>query len=159
MATALVNHSDTSLYRTDDESIAALLTLVETGLVTMNDKKIAPLVAGLEASDSIVKTAPLWRSDQTLANLRGNLAGLQKLLIETGLADAASASDDLDFEFRTAATMLDAADKALTEGNTKKAHDRLEALGSIVSGLNEQVLGSVAPALGVETGFNSGDGD
>ncbi len=159
VAAALINHSDTSLYRSDDESIAALLTLVETGLVAVHDKKIVPVVGGLEDTGSIIKTAPLWRSDQTLANLRGNLAGLQSLLVSVGLADAADASDDLDFEFRTAGTMLDAAEDALVDGDTETARSRLEALSSIVAGLNDQVLGSVAPALGVETGFNSGDGD
>ena len=155
----LQTYSDAALYRSSTEVVAALLTLVEAGLYAVREQKVMPLVEGLEESGEIVKTAPLWRSEQTLANIRGNLDGLKRLLVDAGLAGAAQLGDDLAFELRTAETMLDAADEALAMGDTTTARDRLEALDAITLSLGEVLLGSIAPALGVQTGFNSGDGD
>ena len=155
----LQSYSEAALYRSSSEVIAALLTLVEAGLYAVREQKVMPLVEGLDQSGEIVRTAPLWRSEQTLANIRGNLDGLKRLLVDAGLAGPAQLGDDLAFEMRTAGTMLDAAEEALASGDVKTARDRLDALDAITLSLSEVLLGSVAPALGVQTGFNSGDGD
>lgn len=148
-----------SLYRTSEESVAAVLTVVKNSLSVMTEKKLPPLLVAFKESDAVPKSAPFWRSKQTLQNLRGNLLGVERLLLGAELAQSTNTEDQIAFELRTGLTMLDAAAAALSSADGRTARDRLAALQSILLGINTTVVDVIAPRLGVVTGFNAGDGD
>ncbi|MEE9319790.1 MAG: imelysin family protein [Granulosicoccus sp.] len=159
VAWQLQHDQEGSLYRTAEESIAAVLTVVESTLQSMTGKKISLLIAALENSGTIPKNAPFWRSNQALNNLRGNLTGVQRLLIDSSLAQSADAEEQIAFELNTGFTMLDAAGSAIADGDAPTARKRLAALQSILQGLSASVTDIIASNLGVVTGFNAEDGD
>lgn len=148
-----------SLYRSRTEAMTAMLTLSESALISLSDKKLSMILKGLEQSEAIPKSAPFWRSDMTLSHLAGNLNAIENLLRDGGFATVAGVESPLKFEFRTARAMLDAAKEAYGVGDIETMSSRLLAVQLIVDGLRTMVLETISPAFGVVTGFNSSDGD
>lgn len=158
-AQALLQPQPQGDYRNHTESLAALLTVAESALVAMGDKKLRALDRGLEQLGELPKSAPFWRSGQTLNNLRRNLEGVERLLFDAGLARAGGAESALRFEFANARNMLDAVAEALAAGDAAAARERLLALRYILDSLQALVGDRLAVELGVVTGFNASDGD
>ena len=148
-----------SLYRSDTESVAAVLTVVEAALLSMVEKKLPLLINSLDSNAAIPKTAPFWLSKQTLQNLHGNLTGIERLLINSGLAAFAEVDEQVLFEVNTGISMLDAADAALSIADVQTARKRLVALQINLRGMSTTIVDVIASKLGVATGFNAEDGD
>lgn len=159
IATQLSKGTKQSLYRSNTEAMAAILTLSESALISLSEKKLGLIIDGLKQWQSIPKSAPFWRSDMTLNHLGGNLLSIEHLLIATGIAKIAGVEATLKFEFRTANSMLDAAKNAFASAEIKTMANRLLALKLIIDGMQTTLAETISPALGVSTGFNSSDGD
>lgn len=159
VASRLQNPVEDSVYRNEQESLSAVLTVAESALVSIAEKKIKALSKGLQYQGQLPKSAPFWRSGQTLINLRINLQSIESLLINSGMASSADAESSLLFEFQNAANMLNAIELSLAEKDVETARERLAALGFILESLKAIVSDTVAVKLGVVTGFNASDGD
>ena len=159
VANRLQNPAEDSVYRSEQESLSAVLTIAESALVSIVEKKLKALSRGLEYQGQLPKSAPFWRSGQTLNNLRVNLQSIESLLIDSGMANSAGAESSLFFEFKNAANMLAAIKQSLAEQDVETAQERLAALGFILESLKAIVSDTVAVKLGVVTGFNASDGD
>jgi len=159
VAYRLQNPTKSSVYRSSQESVAALLTVAESGLESIADKKIQAMIKGLQQLAVMPKNAPFWRSGQTLSNLENNLHGIERLLIASGMAESAAAEGKLSFEFDNASRMIAAVAEALASGDAETAISRLQALGFIVKSLHALSSEDVSVKLGIVTGFNSSDGD
>ena len=159
VASRLQNPTGDSLYRNPQESLSAVLTVAESALVSMVEKKLKALGKGLQLQGQLPKSAPFWRSGQTLNNLRANLQSIESLLIDSGMAKSSNAELALTFEFQNAVRMINAIEQSLAEQDVETAQERLHALGFILESLKTIVSDTVAVELGVVTGFNASDGD
>lgn len=147
-------------YRTEEEVLRSLVTQILVGADVVQDRKLSALV-GEKAN---IKTAPLWRSAQSLAMIRANLDSLRALSVDTGLAEQANLENELAFEFRSADQMLQKL-QALpglvddTGEFTDDAESLLRSLMAVVGGIRYTLNDRFVATLGISPGFNSEDGD
>lgn len=152
--------ADSDVFRTEQEVLTRLVTQIVIGVDTVLNRKIRPLV-GTSAN---IRAAPLWLSQQTMPMIKGNLEGIRALLIDSGLAADTNLEDELQFEFRSANTMLERLlllpDLTDASGKlTDDANSLTKALAAVVTGIHVTLDDRFLSALGISTGFNSEDGD
>ena len=154
-------HAGSMLFRSDDEVLRSLVTQIVVGLDVIVEQKLAPLI---KSESSKVRGAPLWRSQNTLSMIDGNVQGIGALLLHTGLAERTQLAAELAFEFRTAAMLVE----KLSNLNTlidarsvlsEQAYALFKALNAVVDGIRLTVNDRFVSSLGVRAGFNSEDGD
>lgn len=153
--------SESVLFRSQDEVLRSLVTQIVVGLDLIADQKLEPLT---NSPDSVVRGAPLWKSQQLVPMLAGNLESVRALLLDTGLAGRTGLDAELSFEFRTIATLLQRLQQLptlRTPGNqlTLDAFSLFRSLGAVVKGIRYTVNDRFMASLGVSAGFNSEDGD
>ena len=154
------------LYKTEAEVLQALIQAAREQLEIVGDIKIKTAI-GETPDDAHSKRAPFWRSGDTIASLRANIAGVQALF--TGHLDLllgddpASIANGLAFELSQA----DAALASLEQLNRSwedlvsdpETHGKLVYALIPLHGAKETVSERYPEALGLVLGFNSLDGD
>ncbi|MEM7424837.1 MAG: imelysin family protein [Pseudomonadota bacterium] len=112
-----------------------------------------------------------WRSRQSLANIGNNMKGLQALLsggdgapgLTSAIPDAgetAGIGNAIHEHLRFGIATLESYELSLYDAvASETGREKLRFLIAHTEGLKELVLLHVAPALGVNLGFNSQDGD
>ncbi len=147
-------------FRTETEVLQSFVTQVIVGIDIVLNRKIAPLLVD-EAS---IRKAPLWRSNQTLQMIKGNLESIKILTIDSGLAKMAGLEDELAGEFQTTGQILQQLiDQPQLAGRqnkvTSKVQILLQLLTTELKKIEHTLRHQMVPALGVGARFNSGDGD
>jgi predicted lipoprotein len=152
------------VYRSPQEVATELLKALVTVLQYSRDSKLRPAL-GDDASTARPNRAPLWRSDLTTPALAANLRGLLALYEDSGLAAALPPEDawidtNIRAEIRSAIAALEGVTppfaQAVTGGD---ARARLAQTTLVLQNLQSIIVEYLAPALAVNLGFNSLDGD
>lgn len=155
------------VYRTHGEVVQDILRSAREALTLLHDVKLArPL--GDSPKDAVPTQAPLWRSDLTIANFRGNIAAVAAL-IDPGNLSAVMPTDSADLVL-SLKQVLDLSDATLAglEKTGKSWEDLVrdpvsyKALASTLGPLHiaiELLEHHIPAALGLMTGFNTLDGD
>lgn len=155
---------DNADYRTETEALEALVGLASHGLEAVRDQRIAPFMASVEGAAK-PKQALFWRSALTMAMIRANLEGIEKLVAVSGMAravDAANAGLDnsIAFEFSNAYRALDLVTQPVEAAVADpKQVAALNYLVIVTQSLQGLVGEQMATALGLSVGFSSLDGD
>ena len=158
------------LFRSETEVLRSYITQLSAGLEFLITRKLEPLVAEIEINKlkanykASIRKAPFWRSDNFLTNVKGNIIGLQALLIESGIAAETNLEKELKFEFTLALLHIEKLNSItmLTEDGstiTNDAQDLLLALIIPMASIQLTISDRIAKTLGVSAGFNSDDGD
>lgn len=151
-------------YRTETEAMEALVGLVSHGIEAMRDTRINPFIAQGDAAAK-PKQALFWRSGLTMAMIRANVEGLEKLVATSGMARAvgeeqAGLDNSIAFEFRNAHRAIDLVtlpvEQAVTDAKQVAA---LNYLVIVTQSLQSQIGEQLSAALGLSVGFSSLDGD
>lgn len=152
------------LFRTDKEAMNALIGTLIHGLEAVRDTRIGVFLRETSDRDR-PKSAPLWRSESTMASIAANLEGLEALFtrsrIETVLPkDFRYLGDAIRFEFEQSI-------KTAREINAPPSDllvdiERREKLVYLNTGINfllDRLDNELALAAGLSAGFSFGDGD
>lgn len=152
------------LFRSDKDAMNTLLSTIVHGLEAIKDTRINVFLREEPKRDR-PKSAALWRSQSSLAEISGGLDGIFALYQESGFADLVVEKDPLlddsiQFEFRqarnTANTFKGAIKELLAD---EKQRQRLAYLRLTIRQIVERFDTEFAPAAGLAAGFSFGDGD
>ena len=151
-------------YRTETEALEELVGLVSHGIEGMRDQRINPFIAQGDAPAK-PKQALFWRSGLTMAMIRANIEGMEKLVAVSGMARAVGEADagldnSIAFEFANAHRALDLVTLPVEQAvaDTKQVA-ALNYLVIVTQSLQAVVGEQLAFALGLSVGFSSLDGD
>lgn len=153
-----------ALYRSPQEVATEVLKALSTGLQYARDSKLLPAL-GNDAETARASRAPLWRSGLTTRSLAASLDGVHTLYRASGfgqaLDDEAHWIDaNIASESATAIADLEAVslpfDQAVADDDSRT---RLVHAALVIKNLQSIVVEYLAPALGVNLGFNALDGD
>ncbi len=143
-------------FRSQDDSLRALLGVFTNGIEFVRDTRLAPLTA--EGADLDDPQGAAWtRSDLTGRALAADFDGLAGLYDASGFErlDTADALwGEIAFEFDN----LDAALERFIQGSDRRRDD-IQLAAFIAAGLHDTFAGRVAPALGQTAAFSVTDGD
>lgn len=152
------------LYRTPAEVAAEGVKALSGGIQFVRDIKLAPAL-GTGPDSARGQRLPLWRSGATARLLSGTVTGMRDFLDAGRLGEALAADARwVPAAFHDEATRiaegLDAVplplDRALTEPEARAAIELVMLQLKNLQDINDAFL---APALGVNIGFNAFDGD
>lgn len=152
------------LYRSTGEVATEAIKALSTGLQFTRDGKLLPAL-GATAEQANGRRAPLWRSNLTARMLKANISGLLAFYRAAGFSAQLSEEvtwidDTLQSESRFAVSDLDAVarpfEQAVSGGDDR---DALHHLALVLKNMQAIVVEYLAPAFGVNLGFNSLDGD
>jgi hypothetical protein len=157
---------DNPVYRTPADPVGDIIEILTTGFQFIRDIKIGAFI-GENPKAAKPKRAAFWRSGQSLAAIRANFAGLQKLWEVSGLIPVLETRpggtgmiSSVNFEFDTALRDLDAGFPPLeTAVAEPKEHNRILYLFIVADTLWKLFAEEVSGALGLRVGFNALDGD
>lgn len=156
--------ADYADYRSETEALEALVGLAAHGLEGVRDTRINPLIAA-DGDAAAPKQALFWRSGLTMAMIRANLEGIERLVAVSGMARAVGEKDagldgSIGFEFRNAyrATNLVTSPVEQAVADEKQAH-ALDYLLIVVNSLHAMLGEQLPAALALSVGFSSLDGD
>ncbi|MEM8877856.1 MAG: imelysin family protein, partial [Pseudomonadota bacterium] len=158
--------TDRSPYQSHAEAVQDFVRAASEQLQVVRDLKIGASI-GETPEKAKPKRAPFWRSNLTLATMRGNLDGVSALM-DGGLADLLppehrSLAEGLNFEIAQARAVLEELEStgedwidlaAEAEGHQRLSYAMIPLAGSI-----RIVADRMPGALGLVLGFNSLDGD
>lgn len=153
------------LYRDGAEALGELLDTMIHGLELVRDVRIDGFL-GEDAASDRPKQALFWRSDETVAALRGNLASIAGLLEASDMA--ASLPEDRRWIVRSARFELANADRALSglEGlpvagilADPERRAKLDYARLVTSSLSDVIGRQITGEFGLTAGFSSLDGD
>jgi len=151
-------------YRTETESMEALVGLVSHGLEAVRDTRVNPFIAQGEAAAK-PKQALFWRSKLTMAMVRANVEGMEQLVAVSGMAravgeDQAGLDNSIAFEFANAHRAIDLVTLPVEQAVVDpKQAAALNYLVIVTQSLQAQVGEQLSAALGLSVGFSSLDGD
>lgn len=153
------------LYRNGAEALGELMDVMVHGLELVRDVRINGFL-GKDVADDKPKQALFWRSDLTIASLRGNLASIARLLEAADLA--AHLPDDRRWIERSARFELANAGRALAGIDGVPIADiladpelraKLDYVRLVTSSLSDVIGRQLSGEFGLTTGFSSLDGD
>lgn len=151
-------------YRSETEAMEALVGLVSHGIEGLRDTRINPFIAqGDKAAQP--KQALFWRSGLTMAMVKANVEGMEKLVAVSGMARAvgdeqAGLDNSIAFEFSNAQRAIELVtlpvEQAVLDSKQVAA---LNYLVIVTQSLQSQIGEQLSTALGLSVGFSSLDGD
>lgn len=146
-------------YRTETESLEALVGLVAHGVEAIRDSRVNPFIAGGDGRAS-PKLALFWRSNRTIPMLRANLDGLRQLVTYSGVVADAALAAQITAAFDRAEVALDTVTAPVEEAVTDPIQaaalaDFVEATRQLQTLIGEDL----SATLGLSVGFSSLDGD
>jgi hypothetical protein len=152
----------------DPEAAAAtlneLLSTVIHGLEAVRDVRLRGFLDVASGKDR-PKLAIFWRSCQTIASIRANIAGLARMFDESAMIallpeGETGIADSIRFEFNELDGLLSGLggpiDKLLSDDASR---DRLVVADLVIKSLVERFDTQFAPAAGLSAGFSFSDGD
>lgn len=155
------HHSD---YRTETESLEALVGQIAHGIEAVRDTRLNPFMAGQDGAAN-PKQAMFWRSGLTMAMVGANLDSMRRLVALSGVANAVGAADgglanSIDFEFRNAERALGLITEPVAQAVLdEKQAQALRYLVIVTQSLQVMIGEQLSTALGLSVGFSSLDGD
>ena len=155
---------DRSIYRSNGEVATEMLKALSTALHAMRDQKLAPAL-GDSAATARGNLLPLYRSGMTSRYLAAGIAGLADLHSASRLgpvlpADQAWIDVALIDELRRIQQDFDALELPATRAVSDAGQrDLLVHAALLLANARAIVDEYLAPALGVNLGFNALDGD
>jgi len=154
--------ADNPRFRTADESLVEVLNVLIHGLEMVRDVRLGGFFGGGGVRP---KQAIYWRSQQTAASLRSNLAFLRRLFADAGIARLLPEASrwiarSTDFEFANADRALASLDGPIDAilADTDKSL-KLAYIGLVTSSLTDLIGTKLTAELGLTAGFSSLDGD
>ncbi len=148
---------------------AVVRGLIEQLQIIANLKLVRPLGKSLEGARP--RRAESWRSQMSLLNIKSNLEGLRDLLqgdeAHPGLAsvllnegETLGVKDAIINQINFGIDRIDALPLTLHDAVTDpEARKEVVSLVAQLEGIRELVLDQLVPALGLNMGFNTQDGD
>ncbi len=155
---------DNPLFRTHAEAAGKLFVGAAAGVEIVSDR-ILGTGLGDRPQDAKPRSAPLWRSDATLAYAAAMLAGIDALLAggrmsETLPSDQSWMEASLHYELGGAISGLAAIGMPFTEASADTAgRSRLIAVSTRIGNVKALFDAYTQGALGLGLGFNGLDGD
>ena len=151
-------------YRTETEALEALVGLVSHGIEGMRDTRINPFIAQGDVAAK-PKQALFWRSGLTMAMIKANVEGMEKLVAVSGMAravgeDHAGLDNSIAFEFANVHRAIGLVSLPVEEAVLDpKQVEALNYLVIVTQSLQSQIGEQLSAALGLSVGFSSLDGD
>ncbi len=151
-------------FKTEEDSLRALLGVFTNGLEMVADTRIAPFL-GKDAASARPKVAPWWRSGLTGRALAANLAGLSDLFERSGMERLLPQANEnlpaeIRFEFANAQRAIETAGAPLPEVAAKpESRSPVDYLLIVTRSLRSLFADRLAGAMGLAAGFSSLDGD
>lgn len=151
-------------YRTDTETMEALVGLVSHGLEGLRDQFLQPFMAGDDRAAK-PKLAVFWRSGLTMTFVRSRMDGMAALIAASGISAATDADhqglgNTIAFEFSNADRAIDIVTLPVAEAVAdEKQAKALDYLLLVTNSLHEIVGEQLSAALGLSVGFSALDGD
>lgn len=139
-------------FLTANEATQALFTQLATGLEFVADRRIGRPLATMDKPRPDLAEAQA--SDRALRNITLSLQALRSLALALNPDSPKTAA-----AFDHAITLAQALDPDLGKITDPQAWLKLEILQQAVRSTRETAIAELGPALGVELGFNAGDGD
>jgi predicted lipoprotein len=151
-------------YRTNLEVMSELIGVFVRGTELLRDTRLKPFL-GVDGAAPTPRSAPFWRSRQTLVSIGAAVNGMCDLLDASGIVDTLTGADAFtagafDFEcanFAAAATGINPDFEIALADPAMRA--KLDYLLILIGSLQDIVVVQLAPALGVSAGFSALDGD
>lgn len=151
---------ESAYFRNEKEIVRSVMTQIITGLDVVLNRKLKPLL-----SDELrtVKKAPLWKSQRTVSMLRGNLASIEALLLDSKLIAQTTLEEQLRIEFKYVNHLLDRSKFMVSYSDengrlTAEAEVLFNSLFAVVGSISYSVNTQLPRLLGV-VAFNSSEGD
>ncbi|MDN2579599.1 imelysin family protein [Aquibium sp. ELW1220] len=153
------------LYRDGGEALGELLDTMIHGLELVRDVRINGFL-GEDAADDKPKQALFWRSGETIAALRGNLASIAGLMEASDMA--AHLPEDRRWIVGSARFELANASRALETLDGRSVADiladpdlraKLDYVRLVTSSLSDVIGRQLSAEFGLTVGFSSLDGD
>ncbi|MGI9411060.1 MAG: hypothetical protein ACR2OV_13370, partial [Hyphomicrobiaceae bacterium] len=147
-----------------------LVKALDNGLANLRDRRIAP-VLGFGANRRRKSRPVLWRSKLSMVLIHANIAGLNDLLFEGGLADAyveskpyqdGRAADTLSSirsEFKLTLGMAEQLARDPDPFARPDIKSRLVPIGFPLKNIRHYAVSEIKAAAGLAIGFNASDGD
>ncbi|MCP1198567.1 imelysin family protein [Notoacmeibacter sp. MSK16QG-6] len=151
-------------FRTQEDSLRALLGTFTNGLELIADARIVPFLGGDE-NKARPKAAAWWRAGLTGDALAQNLGGLSELYDEAGMqrllpTENSNLSSEIRFEFANAQRALSGIDQPLPKlAEDEKDRSPVAYLLIVTRSLRSLFAERFAGAIGLVAGFSSLDGD
>ncbi len=153
----MINPGPDSPYQSNEETVRELYRALSTGLEFDADARLGRPLGTFERPRPT--RAEAWRSGRSLRNVLVSLASLRQMaeLMADGDEELEA---DLDAVFARSLALTDPADDPVFAGvATPSGRLRVEVFQQSISRIRDTVSGTLGPALGVDAGFNSLDGD
>ncbi len=156
--------ADNSIYRSRDEVATEMLKALSTGLHVLRDQKLVPAL-GASADQARGALLPLWRSALTTRYLAAGVDALAAFYAAGGLDAALPESDrwiddSVRGELRRLRADFDQLDLPMSQALADATQrDLLIHAQLLLTNARSIVDENLAPALAVNLGFNSLDGD
>lgn len=152
------------LYRTEQEAMGLIIGTLIHGLEAIRDTRINVFLREEPKRDR-PKSAPLWRSKETMASIAANLVGLEELFTQSQIEkilpeDTRYLGNTIRFEFDQSidvASELNFSVSDLLADPEKR--DKLEYLRLTINFIIARLNDELSPAIGITAGFSFGDGD
>ncbi len=153
--------------RNSEAAAATLNELLSTmihGLEAVRDLRLRGFLDVANGKDR-PRQAIFWRSGQTVASIRGDIAGLARMFEESAMIallpeGVTSIADSIRFEFKKIDGLLTGLDAPVAQlVADKDARDKLVLADLLIKGLVERFDTQYAPAAGLSAGFSFSDGD
>lgn len=154
---ALMRAPDNDSYRTQAEVMQQFYKAVQTGLQVAADARLGRPLGSFEHPRP--KRAESWRSERSLHNLVVTIHATEDLALRlaAGNVDIAQAMGTGYARVVDLAETLD--DPVFAGVADPQKRLRVEVVQSAINSLRDTLAETLAPALGVSTGFNALDGD
>ena len=151
--------ADNADYRTQTESLEALVGVVAHGVEAIRDTRVSPFI-GRAGEEPRPRQALFWRSGQTVPMLRANVEGLRRLVDLSGIVADPALAAEVAAAFDRASASLDAVTAPPELAVADPA--QMSALSDLVVATQDlqQLIGEqLSGTLGLSVGFSSLDGD
>ena len=153
------------LFRTGQAAMNRFIGLLIHGLEAIRDTRLQAFLRATPQQDR-PKSAPLWRSQATLALITDGLTGLQRLFEQSQITmllppDMRQLANNIQFEFAQSIRVAHAlsATPVATLLSNPAQRDQLLQLQRNLQFLINRLNHELAPRLGLMAGFSFGDGD
>lgn len=152
------------VFRTGDEALQAMIGIFVHGVETVRDQRVKPFYKGAGEKTS-PRLALLWRSENTMRAIHGNVSGLADLWKTSDMrslltGDAEALADAVEFDFKAAADAVGKMEQPTAEKLADGKYQRkIDFILFNLRDASTRIDRDVGAAVGLSAGFSFGDGD